>query len=98
MEETITRVALVHRIAHSATMWLNGQQVDDHHQLLGQTPYRLHLHHLHDLNLSGVQPCVPDRTQLDSCFGMDQLIVSAIENEKSNVSSVGEIVTCWADV
>ena len=97
LEETITRVALVHRIAHSATMWLNGQQVDDH-QLLGQTPYRLHLHHLHDSNLSGVQPCVPDRTQLDSCFGMDQLIVSAIENEQSNVSSVGEMAACWADL
>ena len=37
LEETITRVALVHRIAHSATMWLNGQQVDDHQLLRTDT-------------------------------------------------------------
>ena len=51
-----------------------------------------------ELNVSGVNPCLPDRTQLDSCLGMDKVIVSTIENEKNNVSSIGDIAACWADI
>ena len=29
---------------------------------------------------------------------MDQVIVSAIENEKDNVSSISDIAACWADI
>ena len=31
-------------------------------------------------------------------MGMDQVIVSAIENEKDNVSSISDIAACWADI
>jgi hypothetical protein len=77
------RVGLVHRIAHSAVSWKEGD-IDKGDQSLGGTPYRLHLHHLTESNILGVIPCLPDRMKLDSCLGMDQLIVSAIENERCN--------------
>ena len=97
LTDTVKRVGLVHRIAHSAVSWLEGKNIKDHRPL-GQAPYRLHLHHLSDLNVAGVDPCLPDRTKLDSCLGMDQVIVSAIENEKNNQSSCGDMVSCWADI
>jgi hypothetical protein len=50
--------------------------------LQGETPCHLHLHHLSGLNALGVNPCLPDRMKFDSCLGMGQVIVSAIENEK----------------
>ena len=37
-----------------------------------------------------------DTTRL--CLGMDQVIVSAIENEKDNISSICDIAACWADI
>jgi hypothetical protein len=66
--------------------------------MFGQMPYRLHLHHLSELNILAVNPCLPDRMKFDSCLGMDQVIVSAIENEKTNESSIDDIVACWADM
>ena len=74
------------RIGHFAVSWLNEVLIDNH-QLSGQTKYRLHLWHLSESNVSGVIPCSPDRTQMDSYLGIDQLIVSVIQNEKDNVSS-----------
>ncbi len=51
-----------------------------------------------ELNVSGVSPGLPDRTQPDSCLGMEQVIVSAIENDKDNSSSISDIAACWSDV
>ena len=36
--------------------------------------------------------------KLDSCLGMDQLIVRAIENERCNKPYIDDIVTCWAGI
>ena len=91
--DTLMRVAIAHLIGHSAISWLNEELIDNH-QLFGQTLYHLHLCHLSESNVSGVNPCLPDRTQLGSCLGMDQVIVSAIENEKNNVSFIGDIASC----
>ena len=95
--DAVKRVGLVHRIAHSAVSW-NGGEIDEGDQTLGGTPYRLHLHHLTESNILGVVPCLPDRMKLDSCLGMDQLIVSAIENERCNESYIEDIVACWAGI
>jgi len=95
--DTVKRVGLVHRIAHSAVSWLEGEIIDNG-KPLGCSPYRLHFHHLIQSNISGVVPCLPDRSKLDSCLGMDQLIVSAIENERNNESYTDDIVACWADI
>ncbi len=97
LADTLMQVAIDHRIGHSAVSWLNETLIDNH-QLLGQTPYHLHLCHLSESNVSGVNPCLPNMTQLDSCLGMNQVIFSAIENEKNNVSSIGDIAACWADI
>ena len=97
LTNTLRKVGVVHRIAHSAVSWLEGQN-NDNIRTFGQTPYRLHLHHLSELNILGVNPCLPDRTKFDSCLGMDQVIVSAIENENANESSIDDIVACWADM
>ena len=70
----------------------------DSQQFLGQRPYSLDYCHLSELHVSGVNPCLPDRTQLDSCLGMDKVIVSTIEDEKNNVPSVSDIAECWADI
>ncbi len=84
---TLRKVGVVHQIAHSVVSWLGGQNNDDI-LTLGQTPCHLHLHHLSELNILGVNHCLPDRTKFDSCLGMDQMIVSAIEYEKTNESFV----------
>jgi hypothetical protein len=97
LADTLRKVGVVHRIAHSAMSWLEGQNVNDDHTL-GQAPYRLHLHHLSELNILGVNPCLPDRIKLNTCLGMDQVIVSAIENEKTNESTIHDIVACWGNM
>ena len=76
--------------------WLEGQNNDDI-RTFGQTPYHLNLRHLSELNILGVNPCLPDRMKFDSCLGMDHVIVSAVENENANESSIDDIVACWAD-
>ena len=97
LADTLRKVGVVHRIAHFALSWLEGQKVDDV-CTLGEAPYHLHLHHLSELNISGVNPCLPDRTKLDTCLGMDQVIFSAIENEKTNESTIRDIVACWSNM
>ena len=82
MTNSLRKVGVVHRIAHSAVSWLEGQN-NDNIRTLGQTPYHLHLDHLSELNILGVNPCLPDRMKFNLCLGMDQVIVSAIENEKT---------------
>lgn len=42
--------------------------------------------------------CLPHRTHLYSCLGMDKVIVSTTEDEKNNVPSVSDIAECWADI
>jgi hypothetical protein len=97
LTNTLRKVGVVHRIAHSAVSWLEGQN-NDNIRTLGQTPYHLHLDHLSELNILGVNPCLPDRMKFNLCLGMDQVIVSAIENEKNNESYIDDIVSCWADM
>lgn len=45
-----------------------------------------------------MNPCLPDRSQLNKWLGMDQVIDSAIENEKNTVSLICDIAGCWADI
>jgi hypothetical protein len=95
--DTVKQVGLVHRIAHSAVSWKEGE-IHEGDQSLGGTPYHLHLHHLTESNILGVVPCLPDRMKLDSCLGMNQLIFSVIENERCKESYIDDIVTCWAGI
>jgi hypothetical protein len=94
---TLRKVGVVHQIAHSEVSWLGGKNNDDISTLV-QTPCRLHLHHLSELNILGVNCCLPDRIKFDSCLGMDKMIVSAIENEKSNESFIDDIIASWMDM
>ena len=87
---------IVYRIGRSEFSWMNGKHIESH-QMLGQRPYCLHLCHLSESNVSGVNPRLPYRTQLDSCLGIDQVIVSTIENEKNNIYSIGDIAAFWTD-
>ena len=93
--DTAKWVGLVHQIAHSAVSWVEGEIIDND-KPLGCTSYRLHFHHLTQLNISGV--ILPDRSKLDSCLGMDQVIISPIENERCNKSYIDDIVACWANI
>jgi hypothetical protein len=73
-------------------------EIIDNDKPLGCTPYPSHFHHLTQSNILGVVPCLPDKSKLDSCLGMDQVIVSAIENERCNESYIDDIEACWADI
>ncbi len=57
LADSLMRVAIVHQIGYSAVSWLNEELIDIH-QVLGQTLYCLHLYHLSESNVSGVNPCL----------------------------------------
>lgn len=46
---------------------MKGQNNDDI-PMFGKTPYHLHLHHLSELNVLGVNPCLPNRKKFNSCL------------------------------
>ncbi len=64
LSNTLKKVGVVRQIAHSVVSWLK-EHNNDNICTLGQTPYCLHLHHLSELNILVVNPCLPDMMKFD---------------------------------
>ena len=63
-------------------------------------PYQARHHHLFQKQKDGITSCQPDNSQHDSCLGDDQLILSAICNERGRKQegATNQVSMMWSDI